>query len=370
MSNIFFAIIQVSMLLSLSACFPAPITTVTAPESEEIDLRPTGKVGGSPASPLIIETARYYEISESYLKNYFSVYVNEGDWVYLHALMDRSITSMDHLRCMANPNYMGVTFGDDVRFCSTNIVYEIEKTGDLSFNIDFLNRSGYFRFDIVPAGNNALIEGGGNPSQPKRLKIGETIEINSDYFENYYQYIGQKGDELYFDIILANPLADIWKLRCGSNPKKSYYPGISIKIGETHERECGTRLIYTIPENGIYQFSFGYPNEDTDTYTTTSAQMNLVINEVATPIFDSIESAQLETLYASNELFIRKDSVNVTVGSGSILHNKVQISGKTVTANYGDRIVITNFSSTTPNSTSTVIVSIGGEQGVFEISTM
>lgn len=105
----------------------------------------------------------------------------------------------------------------------------------------------------------------GAPSAPWQTTLSSPNPISKEVFFNHYTLYLQKGERLYIQVQLQNPLSDQQKSRCASNPGRGETPSsydTQIHIYNNNFKRvdgiCGESITFTAPESGGYILHFAY----------------------------------------------------------------------------------------------------------------
>ena len=373
--------IYVLLITSLAACGGSGSNNTDLTTSQSpVALEPKIISGGSPGSPASINLLFEHEISTSYLNNYFKYEGKEGERVFIQAVLDTPLTDVYLSRCSAYNSGGSGPRGPDIKVyneqvdielrgtCGTSIGYTFpdDATYVFYFNIGGGSSAGYFNvtsieygyFNTSPVDTKSLLGSAGNP-----VKLGQSNEISSNVFYNYYHVTARKGDKIFLGANLQSPVDSTLSSRCESYGRRT--SGLMRILDANFNSLVGTcfkSIEYIFPKDDTYIIVAAYPSNNSGTLSA-----DVIYKDQA--LFSNIEIAEKNTIYISSPLAIQNDNLTVSIDSGSLYKNGNKVTGFTTQARTADIIHIENLSGVNLGDVIISNANVGNESGAFEIVT-
>lgn len=212
-------------------------------------------VGGTPSNPNEVSFNNGNEINVDYLENYFTFNLESDSKVYISAILELGMKTLDKTRCVSKKvEESGFIKIDGVGVaCDHRAVVDLS-AGKHTINFEYPRSNyGYFTIDKVTNDQRAILTengSGGLPSSPRTMSLSDNNEINKDLNYNYFAYQGKAGDKLFLNAYLEETVPTLMFTRCRSRDGEGRSAiGFSIN-GSAYS--CTESLEYELPEDGSY----------------------------------------------------------------------------------------------------------------------
>ena len=345
--------------------------------------------GGSVSSPASVSFNLNNYISSNISDNYYKFTVKKDEVISIHAELSIPLTDLQISRCpslgfIENQSNLITIFDDELNIiggvCGEDLLYRFTEAGTYILQLNYVDigSDGYFNissaidgyFNTSPEESISLP---GSIGKPVSLNSSQSAKIYSNRFFNHYSFAGRKGDKLFINANLNGNIEAREYSRCigngGSRSKFSFINIYDKNYRKIYGYSCELSTNFTIPKDDTYIIQVHFPSGNSGYSYINTGHLNAETIFTESSLFRDIEIADTNQTIISSDFAVQQGEATISIDSGTLMKNGVDLPDLSTKANIGDIINIKQLSPINLGKTIKTEVSIDSVQESYEITT-